>query len=100
MGKTSFALNIAESVAVKSGKTVAIFSLEMSNEQLAQRLLSSQASIEGKCLAHRRAHGGRLGANRNGVPCSRKRRSIWTMTPGITVGEMKAKLRRLRKLTL
>jgi replicative DNA helicase len=43
MGKTSFALNIAMHVAKTSGKTVVIFSLEMSREQLALRLLSSEA---------------------------------------------------------
>ena len=50
MGKTSIALNIALHVAKTSGKTVAIFSLEMSREQLAMRLLSSEAFIDGKKL--------------------------------------------------
>ena len=46
MGKTSFALNIALNVAKSSQKTVAIFSLEMSSEQLVTRLLSSEAFVE------------------------------------------------------
>lgn len=46
MGKTSLALNIALNVAKNSQKTVAIFSLEMSREQLAMRLLSSEALVE------------------------------------------------------
>ncbi|QNL44463.1 replicative DNA helicase [Oscillibacter hominis] len=46
MGKTSMALNMALNVAKASGKTVAIFSLEMSREQLATRLLSSEALVE------------------------------------------------------
>ena len=46
MGKTSFALNVALNVARSSGKTVAVFSLEMSREQLAMRLLSSAAYVE------------------------------------------------------
>lgn len=50
MGKTSFALNIALHVARKSGKTVAVFSLEMPREQLAMRLLSSQSYIDSKRL--------------------------------------------------
>ena len=50
MGKTSIALNIALHVARKSGKTVAVFSLEMSREQLAMRLLSASAFIDGKRL--------------------------------------------------
>jgi len=50
MGKTSIALNIALHVAKTSGKAVAVFSLEMSREQLAMRLLSSEAFIDGKKL--------------------------------------------------
>ncbi len=45
MGKTSFALNIAQNAAVKYGKTVAIFSLEMPGIEIANRLLSSEAKI-------------------------------------------------------
>jgi len=50
MGKTSIALNIALYVARKSSKSVAVFSLEMSREQLAMRLLSASAFIDGKRL--------------------------------------------------
>lgn len=46
MGKTSFALNIAEHVAIESKVPVGIFSLEMSKEQLIDRLLSSQAGVD------------------------------------------------------
>ena len=46
MGKTSFALNVALDVAKSEKKTVAVFSLEMSREQLATRLLSSEACVE------------------------------------------------------
>ena len=46
MGKTSFALNVALNVAKSEKKTVAMFSLEMSREQLATRLLSSEACVE------------------------------------------------------
>ena len=46
MGKTSLALNIAMNVAKRSRKTVAVFSLEMSREQLATRLLASEALVE------------------------------------------------------
>jgi len=45
MGKTSFALNISENVAVSQGKNVAVFSLEMINDQLGMRLLSSVAQV-------------------------------------------------------
>ncbi|MCI2057762.1 MAG: replicative DNA helicase [Oscillibacter sp.] len=46
MGKTSLALNVAINVAKSSGKTIAVFSLEMSREQLVTRLLSSEALVE------------------------------------------------------
>jgi len=50
MGKTSFALNIARNVAVQQNKAVAFFNLEMSREQMVNRLLSSEAKIESKKL--------------------------------------------------
>ena len=50
MGKTSIALNIALNVAKDSGKTVAIFSLEMSREQLCFSLLSSESQVDRKKL--------------------------------------------------
>jgi replicative DNA helicase len=50
IGKTSLALNVAEHAAVKEGKTVGIFSLEMSKEQLVLRLLSSVANIDSQRL--------------------------------------------------
>lgn len=46
MGKTTFALNIAEHAALKEGKSVVIFSLEMSKEQLAYKLLCSEANVD------------------------------------------------------
>jgi len=45
MGKTAFALNIAQNVATKSGKPVAIFSLEMGDESLVERMLSAEGAI-------------------------------------------------------
>ncbi len=50
IGKTSLALNIAEHAAVQRGKTVGIFSLEMSKDQLVLRLLSSRAAIDSQRL--------------------------------------------------
>lgn len=46
MGKTAFALNIAQNVALKANTPVAIFSLEMSKKQLVQRLLCSEAEVD------------------------------------------------------
>lgn len=100
MGKTSFALNIAENVATKSERTVAIFSLEMSSEQLAQRLLSSQASVEGKSLRTGELSGDDWVRIAMASQVLAKADIYLDDTPGITIGEMKAKLRRLRKVDL
>lgn len=100
MGKTSFALNIARYVACTAKKTVAFFSLEMSKEQLASRLLSAEALIEGTKL--------RIGKLNDEewdrlIPASDilgKSELYLDDSPGITITEMKSKLRRMRKLDL
>ena len=100
MGKTSFALNIARHVAMKENKTVCFFSLEMTRDQLAQRLLSGEASIKSDKLRTgdltpdewtRLAQAGAQLANGN---------LYFDETSGITVPEMKAKLRRMKKVDL
>lgn len=48
MGKSSLAVNIAENIAIRNGKTVAIFNLEMPKEQLVRRILCSQAMVDSK----------------------------------------------------
>lgn len=98
MGKTAFALNIATNVATKSNKAVAVFSLEMSREQLVQRVLSSEARIEGQALRT-----GTLKADDwERIALSAQLLSKAPMyiddTPGMTVAEMKAKLRRIPDL--
>ena len=50
MGKTSFALNIAQNAAIKGDACVAIFSLEMPGIQIANRMLSSQANVDSACI--------------------------------------------------
>ena len=96
MGKTSLALNIARSVAVTSKKTVCFFSLEMTRDQLAQRLLSNEASIEseklrtGELTTDEWTRLAQAGANLS------EANLYFDETPGITVPEMKAKLRRIK----
>jgi replicative DNA helicase len=100
MGKTAFALNIAANVATKAKKAVAIFSLEMSREQLVMRILSSEASIQSQQLRTGTLSAGdweRLALSAQMLSSS----PIYIDdTPGITVAEMKAKLRRVRELGL
>ena len=100
MGKTSFALNIARNVACKSKKAVAFFSLEMSKEQLASRLLSAEALVGGTKLRT-----GKLSDEewQRLVPASDvlKNANLYIDdTPGITITEIKSRLRRLREIDL
>ncbi len=95
MGKTAFALNIARNVAVQSEKTVCFFSLEMSRDQLAQRLLSSEAMIEsGKMRTGDLTPDEWTRLTQAGLNLSSTKMYI-DETPGITVPEMKAKILRL-----
>jgi replicative DNA helicase len=96
MGKTSFALNLAYNIAALHKLPVAIFSLEMSKEQLVQRLLSSEAGIESN-----RLRAGRVSQN-EWEPLSRAIGMLSEMpifiddTPNITVTEMRSQARRLQ----
>lgn len=99
MGKTSFALNVALNVA-KCNKKVAIFSLEMSKEQLVERLLSSEAFIPSD-----RMRRGNL-TPEDWVKLAVKSQEMAQLpvylddTAGIHIGEMKGRLRRLRDVSL
>lgn len=100
MGKTSFALNIAKHVASKCKRRVAFFSLEMSTEQLASRLLSMEALISGTTLRT-----GKLSTEEwvrliEAGDILGKAELYLDGTPGITVPEIKAKLRRLKHIDL
>lgn len=100
MGKTSFVLNVSESVAMKSGKSVAIFSLEMSSSQLVTRLLSSKAQIPSQNFRTGNMstdEWARLATNAQVLSASKM---YIDDTAGITVTEMKAKLRRIKDLGL
>jgi replicative DNA helicase len=96
MGKTAFAMNIAEHVAMDIGKAVAIFSLEMSSQQLVQRILCSRAKVD-------------LQRVRNGFLSERDFPNLTAAasqvaaakmfiddTPGLTVTELRAKARRIK----
>lgn len=100
MGKTSFALNIARHVAVKSKKRIAFFSLEMSKEQLASRLLSTEGLIEGTKLRTGKLNSDEWVRLIEAGDILSKTEMYLDDTPGITVPEMKAKLRRLKNVDL
>lgn len=100
MGKTSFALNIARSVAVQSKKKVAFFSLEMTKEQLASRLLSVEALVGGVKLRTGKLNDEEWQRIISASDVLSKSEIYLDETSGITVPEMKAKLRRLRNVDL
>ena len=99
MGKTAWALNVAQSAAIEHSVTAAIFSLEMSKEQLVQRLLCSEGRVDAQKLRRGRLSPDeyqRLAAaagHLNTAP-------LWIDdSPGITILEMRAKARRLKSET-
>lgn len=98
MGKTSFALNVARNVAVNSGRKVLFFSLEMSKEQLAQRVVSMEARIEGVKMRN-----GKL-EDKDWERLAVATESLSTAPlylddkSDITVNEMKARIRRLHNV--
>ena len=98
MGKTSFALNIAKHVSMVSKKTVAFFTLEMSKEQLASRLLSSEALVGGTKLRTGKLNNEEWERIVKAGDVLSKCDFYLDSTPSITVGEMKSKLRRLKNI--
>ncbi len=100
MGKTSFALNIAENVAINKGKRVAFFSLEMSKEQLVSRILSTKGQIPGQSLRIGKLSDKEWERLIEAGDIVSKSPIYIDDTPGITIPEMKAKLRRLGKCDL
>jgi replicative DNA helicase len=95
MGKTSLALNIAENISTKTKARTAVFSLEMSKEQLASRLISGEAKIAGQKM-----RSGRLTPDEwmrlvGAAEVFSDSNLFIDDTAGITVSEMKAKCRRL-----
>ncbi len=96
MGKTALALNIAEHVAFREDKAVAIFSLEMSKEQLVSRLLSMESHVDSKLIRN-----GNLTENDwerivEGADVVGDSKLIIDDTPGISVSELRSKCRKFR----
>ncbi len=95
MGKTAFCLTLAQNAALYSRAVVAVFSLEMSKEQLVTRMLASEAHIN----AHRFRTGHLMGNEwerlANAIGTLSEARMFIDDTPGISVLEMRAKCRRL-----
>ncbi len=95
MGKTAFALNIARNVAINAKKRVAIFSLEMSRDQLAQRLLSGEAAVKSEKLRTGELDPDEWTRLGDAAAHLREAEIYLDESSNITVPEMKAKLRRM-----
>ena len=97
MGKTAFAMNIAENAAIEDKQVVAVFSLEMSREALLMRLLCSQARVD----AHKMRTGSLWQDDTKKVVRAMEQLANAPIyiddTPGISLSEMRAKARRLKQ---
>lgn len=95
MGKTSFALNIAQNVAVKAKKNVAIFSLEMPGVQLANRLLSGEAKLNSEKIKKGDIKDDEWGKIGNAIAALAQAGIYVDDTSSITVSEIGARCRKL-----
>lgn len=95
MGKTALCLNIAQKAAINERATVAVFSLEMSKEQLVMRMLSSQASVDARKLRTGMLSSQDWARLAEAIAVLADTNLHIDDTPGISVLEMRAKLRRL-----
>lgn len=96
MGKTAFVLNIADHMALKEGYTVAIFSLEMSKEQLVNRLFAQESNVDAQKLRNGRLTGQEWDSLVAAADVIGKSNLIIDDTPGISVPELRSKCRRYK----
>jgi replicative DNA helicase len=97
MGKTAWAINIAQNAAVHGDKVVAIFSLEMSKESLLRRMLASEALVGSRKLQTGTMLREDKGKLLNALERLMESKMFIDDTPGITLAEMRAKARRLKQ---
>lgn len=95
MGKTAFALNLATNIAINTDKTVALFNMEMGAEQLATRMLSSLGQIDGYKFRTGRFDNSDWNRVSEAISKLADTKMFIDDTPGMTIGEIRAKCRRL-----
>ena len=96
MGKTAFVLNIAQYVALRKDYTTAIFSLEMSKEQLMNRLFSMESRVDSQALRTGNLSDSDWDKLVESVGVIGNSRLLIDDTPGITVSELRSKCRKLK----
>jgi replicative DNA helicase len=97
MGKTAWAINIAENAAVRDGKIVAVFSLEMSKESLLRRMLASQALVSMQKIQTGFIPKADRGKLMEALERLAESKIFIDDTPAIALSEMRAKARRLQR---
>lgn len=96
MGKTAFVLNVAQHIAFKKDKSVAIFSLEMSKEQLVNRLFSLESQVDAQALRTGNMKDSDWEKLIEGAGIIGKSRLIIDDTPGISISELRSKCRKYK----
>ncbi|MCG7408364.1 replicative DNA helicase [Paenibacillus sp. ACRRX] len=97
VGKTAFALNIAQNVGVRAKETVAIFSLEMSAAQLVQRMICAESNVDATRLRTGHLEDDDWEKLTMSIASLSEAQIYIDDTPGVTVADIRAKCRRLKK---
>ncbi|TLS48890.1 replicative DNA helicase [Paenibacillus antri] len=97
VGKTAFSLNVAQNVAVRAKETVAIFSLEMSAAQLVQRIICAEANVDAGRIRTGTLEGDDWEKLTMAIGTLSEAEIYIDDTPAITVADIRAKCRRLKK---
>ena len=96
MGKTAFALNIADYVCLRNGKGVAFFALEMSKEQIATRLLSLESHVNSASIRNGNVSAKDWEGIIEGASIIGESKLIIDDTPGISISELRSKCRKYK----
>lgn len=96
MGKTAFVLNLVEHIAVKKGFPCMVFSLEMSKEQLVNRMLSMESNVDSQKLRTGSLTDSDWDAVVEGIGTIGKSKLIIDDTPGISITELRSKCRKMK----
>lgn len=96
MGKTAFVLNIAQHVAFKDNKAVAIFSLEMSKEQLVNRLMSLESKVNSQAIRTGNMKEDEWERLIESADVIGRSKLLIDDTPGISIGELRSKCRKFK----
>lgn len=97
MGKTAFAMNLAEHAVIKSKQPVAVFSMEMPADSLALRMLSSLGQIDQRCLRTGRLNDDDWPRLTSAIALLNEAPLFIDDTPALTVTELRARARRLKR---